>query len=48
MSLMNDNVDETNPHAHIMDLLPELLEGEAQEEEKQPSSPLGVEETESD
>jgi hypothetical protein len=22
MSLMNDNVDETNPHAHIMDLLP--------------------------
>jgi hypothetical protein len=48
MSIIHDNVDETNPHAHIIDLLPTLPGIEAQEEEKQRSSPLGVDETESE
>jgi hypothetical protein len=41
-------VDETNPHAHIIDLLPTLPKVEAQEEAKQRGFPLGVDETESE
>ena len=48
MSLMQRIVDESNPHAHIINLLSQMPGTEEQEEEKQPSPPLRESRTESE
>jgi hypothetical protein len=48
LSLMQRNVDESNPHAHIINLLSQMPRTEEQEEEKQPSPPLRESRTESE